>query len=177
MKSKISKETIEKTIEFHGHNCPGLTIGIRAAELALETLDITNRTDWVCVTETDMCGVDAIQFITGCTFGKGNLIHKDFGKSAFTFYDRAANKGFRALFLNSAAQDQTREDRIKALLNASLNDLFNVQSIDLPPVRPARILKSIACSRCNELTMESRIRLFDGLKLCFPCFEEVEQKI
>ncbi len=177
MNSKISKETIERTIDFHGHNCPGLTIGIRAAELALETLNFENNTDWVCVTETDMCGVDAIQFITGCTFGKGNLIHKDFGKSAFTFYDRAANKGFRALFLNtSAQQDQTREERIKELLNAPLNDLFNVQSIDLPPVRPARILKSIACSHCNELAMESRIRLFDGEKLCFPCFEKVEQK-
>ena len=85
MSCSLEKELIEKTIEFHGHSCPGLTIGIRASELAMEKLDIQNAKNPVCVAETDMCGVDAIQFLTGCSFGKGNLIHKDYGKSAFTF--------------------------------------------------------------------------------------------
>ncbi|MFH2059795.1 MAG: formylmethanofuran dehydrogenase subunit E family protein, partial [Pseudomonadota bacterium] len=79
MTCSINEKLIKETIAFHGHNCPGLTIGIRVAELALEKLDNNNKSDWVCVTETDMCGVDAIQFLTGCSFGKGNLIHKDFG--------------------------------------------------------------------------------------------------
>jgi formylmethanofuran dehydrogenase subunit E len=35
MSYSISKELIEKTIVFHRHSCPGLAIGIRAAELAL----------------------------------------------------------------------------------------------------------------------------------------------
>ena len=39
--------------------------------------------------------VDAIQSLTGCTFGKGNLIHKDYGKSAFTFYRRKDGKAAR----------------------------------------------------------------------------------
>jgi len=34
----------------------------------------------VAVVENDSCAADAIQFITGCTFGKGNLIFHDFGK-------------------------------------------------------------------------------------------------
>ncbi len=181
MSCTIDDKTIKKTIAFHGHNCPGLTIGIRAAELAMERLDPKNKADWVCVTETDMCGVDAIQFITGCSFGKGNLIHKDFGKSAFTFFDRTSQMGFRALFIDAAARSKSqpmdKKERIQTLLNADLKDLFNVQTIELPPVRPARILKSLACSQCNEMTMESRIRLFDGKKLCMPCFEQVEQKI
>jgi formylmethanofuran dehydrogenase subunit E len=29
----ISPELIKATIDFHGHSCPGLAIGIRAAEL------------------------------------------------------------------------------------------------------------------------------------------------
>jgi formylmethanofuran dehydrogenase subunit E len=49
----------------------------------------------VAVVETDMCGVDAIQYLTGCTFGKGNLIHKDYGKNAFTFYRRRDGKAMR----------------------------------------------------------------------------------
>src|SRR4030066_311273 len=93
MSCSISKELIEKTITFHGHSCPGLAIGIRAAELALQKLGHPEQSDLVAVVETDMCGVDAIQFLTGCTFGKGNLIHKDYGKMAFNFYDRNKDEG------------------------------------------------------------------------------------
>jgi len=177
MTCALKKELIEKTIEFHGHSCPGLTIGIRAAELAMEKLSIHNVKNAVCVAETDMCGVDAIQFLTGCSFGKGNLIHKDYGKSAFTFYDRDAKKGFRAVFNDFARDEKDRDNRIKKILKAELKDLFTTQAVDVPPVRPARILKSIQCDCCHEMTMESRIRLFDGKNMCIPCFQEVEQKI
>ncbi len=178
MSCSLRQELIEETIDFHGHNCPGLTIGIRAAELAIQHLDIQGDEAIVCVTETDMCGVDAIQYLTGCSFGKGNLIHKDYGKSAFTFYNRLTQKGFRAVFINDFARGENDKNiRIKRLLDADLKDLFTIQEVDAPPARPARILKSIPCSDCNEMTMESRIRLFDGKKLCIPCFKEVEQKI
>lgn len=178
MPCNIDRQLIEKTIEFHGHNCPGLTIGIRAAELARQELDIHTTANTLCVTETDMCGVDAIQFLTGCSFGKGNLIHKDFGKSAFTFFNRDTGKGFRALFNNDFAADvEDRDERTRMLLDADLDELFSTTPVDTPPVRPARILKSIACDACGEKTMESRIRLFDGRKLCSPCFRQVEQKI
>jgi len=178
MTCSIEKEIIKKTIDFHGHNCGGLAIGIRVSELAMKKLDIQNAKDPVCVTETDMCGVDAIQFLTGCSFGKGNLIHKDYGKSAFTFYDRDTQKGFRAIFRNNfARQEQDRDNRINQILQADLKDLFLIEDVDRPPVRPARILKSIRCDRCNEMVMESRVRLFDGKNFCIPCFQNVEQKI
>ena len=95
MPCSISKELIEKTIAFHGHSCPGLAIGIRAAELALKEIGKAPDEEIVAVVETDMCGVDAIQYLTGCTYGKGNLIHKDYGKNAFTFYRRRDNKAIR----------------------------------------------------------------------------------
>lgn len=178
MTCSISNELINKTIEFHRHSCPGLAIGIRASELAMEKLDIVNSTAPVCVTETDMCGVDAIQFLTGCSFGKGNLIHKDYGKSAFTFFDRNTGQGFRAVFKNDFARDeQDRNIRMNKILEADLKELFTVASVNKVPVRPAKILKSIPCEDCGELTMESRIRLFDGKSLCIPCFQKVEQKI
>ena len=178
MACTLEKALIDKTIEFHGHNCPGLTIGIRVSELAMEKLDICNSTAPVCVTETDMCAVDAVQFLTGCSFGKGNLIHKDFGKSAFTFYDRDTQKGFRAVFKNEFAGDeQDRSIRIKKILEADLGDLFETSEVHLPPVRPVRIMKSIPCAYVGEKTIESLIRLFDGKNLCIPCFQKVEQKI
>jgi formylmethanofuran dehydrogenase subunit E len=177
MTCSLETDLIERTIAFHGHSCPGLAIGIRVSELAMEKLDIQNAKNLVCVAETDMCGVDAIQFLTGCSFGKGNLIHKDYGKSAFTFYDRDTHKGLRIVFNDFARGETDRKNRIKQLIEADLKDLFSTQEVDAPPVRPARILKSIQCNDCREMTMESRIRLFDGRNLCIPCFQKVEQKI
>jgi formylmethanofuran dehydrogenase subunit E len=47
----------------------------------------------LCITENNACGVDAVQYITGCTFGKGNLIFKD--KQPFTFFRRDTREGIR----------------------------------------------------------------------------------
>jgi formylmethanofuran dehydrogenase subunit E len=202
MSCSISKELIEKTIAFHGHSCPGLVIGIRAAELALQKFAQADRDDLVAVVETDMCGVDAIQLLTGCTFGKGNLIHKDYGKTAFSFYDRSKNVGFRALLrpdLSGDAGSELRslvkkveagtaneEERVRyhklrdelqeRYMNADLEEMFIVTEPPLPVPKPARILSSLKCEACGEMTMESRTRRFDGKTLCWPCFEKVEQK-
>ena len=125
MSCSLDKDTIEATIDFHGHNCPGLTIGIRVAELARQRLGIHKTANSLCVTETDMCGVDAIQFLTGCSLGKGNLVHRDFGKSAFTFFNRDTGEGFRALFLDKGkGEGLEKEERIRMLLDADLSDLF-----------------------------------------------------
>ena len=202
MVCSIDKELIEKTIAFHGHSCPGLVIGIRAAELALQKLAHVDKEDLVAVVETDMCGVDAIQFLTGCTFGKGNLIHKDYGKVAFSFYDRKKNAGFRTVLrtdisgdigselrslmkkveAGTASQEEsTRAQKLRNALQerymkADLEEMFIVTAPDLPAPKPARILVSLKCEACGEMAMESRTRRFDGKTLCLPCFEKVEQK-
>jgi hypothetical protein len=68
--------TVQKVRDFHGHLCAGLTIGIRAAQVALREIGPHSADEEVvAVVETDMCAVDATQVLTGCTFGKGNLIH------------------------------------------------------------------------------------------------------
>jgi len=203
MAFSLNKELIEKTISFHGHSCPGLAIGMRAAELALKKLGTPEKADLVAIVETDMCGVDAIQFITGCTFGKGNLIHKDYGKMAFNFFDRNENKGFRAVLKPEASGEigkelfllnqkilkgiATDEDRdqvqnlrrllIEEYMNIELEKMFDIKQPVFPLPRPARILQSLKCESCGEMTMESRTRRFDGKTLCIPCFEKEEQKV
>ena len=202
MACSISKELIEKTIAFHGHWCPGLAIGIRAAELALQKLAPVDKEDLVAVVETDSCAVDAVQFLTGCTFGKGNLVHKDYGKAAFSFYDRGKHVGFRAVVqpdlsgdigaelrnltkkveAGTASQEESgRAQKLRDMLKerymkADLEEMFTVTDPGLPAPKPARILASLKCEACGEMTMESRTRRFDGRTLCMPCFEKVEQK-
>ncbi len=68
----IDQESVERVQQFHGHMCPGLAMGIRAAEIALERIGPhAGDEEVVAIVETDMCGVDGIQVLTGCTFGKG----------------------------------------------------------------------------------------------------------
>jgi formylmethanofuran dehydrogenase subunit E len=200
--SAISDELIQQTIKFHGHSCPGLAIGIRAAELALAKLGRALDEEIVAVVETDMCGVDAVQFLTGCTFGKGNLIHLDYGKNAFTFYRRSDGKGIRIVTKSGTPRDQDDElsalrkkmlkekltpeeqekmekgkaARIERIMDADPQDLFEVKPAQGPIPKKARILQSLVCEACGEATMESRTRRFFGQTLCIPCFEAMEKR-
>jgi len=203
MPCNFSSETIDKTIDFHGHSCLGLAIGIRAAELALRELGDSPDVDMVAVSETDMCGVDAIQFITSCTYGKGNFLHRDHGKMAFSFYDRNNGKGFRT-FIKPEIKDETdnelavlmrkdgvgsitpaESDRIpvlremlrKRIMTLELDEIFVITPPKEPVPTPARILESLVCECCNESVMESRTRRLGGKTLCIPCFNAREQKI
>jgi len=169
-------------IEFHGHLCPGLTIGYAAAKLALEKLKQKRARDeeLVCITMTDSCAVDAIQFMTGCTLGKGNLIFQDLGKMVFIFIrrtKRGTTHGVR-LSLNQPVMKkrlsaEARKDKMSsalALLKVSGEKLFNVQAIQnyrLP--ERARIFPSKPCASCGEPTMEPRLRVEEDKLVCQEC--------
>jgi formylmethanofuran dehydrogenase subunit E len=76
-------------IGFHGHACPGLALGYRVALCALSKLgDRAADEEIVAIVENNSCAVDAIQVVMGCTFGKGNLIFRDYGKQVYTFMRR-----------------------------------------------------------------------------------------
>ena len=96
---------LELAIQFHGHICPGLLMGVRAAQLAMDQLSLERDRDedLVAIVETDSCGVDALQAILGCTFGKGNLIFKDYGKAVYTVIDRSSGRALRIAQLRRAS--------------------------------------------------------------------------
>lgn len=196
---------IEGVRRFHGHSCPGLTMGIRVSEIALREIGPHSADEEVvCITETDHCGVDAIQYFTGCTFGKGNLIHYDYGKNVFTFIRRSDGKAVRIstrpdfwarsnpqereIFDRTRADQpvsdkerhyfqQSREQRIQAILDAPLEDLFEVRQVEVEMPDKARILASVICTACGESTMASRVRTFRGQPYCIPCFEARDHRL
>ena len=173
-------------------------MGIRAAEVALrEVGPHSSDEEVVALTETDMCGVDAIQYLTGCTFGKGNLIHLDYGKNAYTFVRRSDSKAVRvstrpgafdrspehkALSAKVRRGDATNEEqarykeqraeRVETILRAPEEELYAVEELEdaqIPPM--ARIRNSVACAGCGEPTMETRVRRLEGRELCPACSE------
>jgi len=193
----IDQPTLDRVIEFHGHMCAGLAMGVRAAEVALAEVGAhAADEEVVAIVETDMCGVDAVQFLTGCTFGKGNLVHRDFGKNAYTFIRRSDGKAVRlsptpasaqrdpgwfelfAKVRSGSATPEEREgframqqERSQQVLEAPLEELYEVRQVQVAAPPHARILVSVDCAACGEPTMETRITRLDGRDLCRPCFE------
>ncbi len=126
----------------------------------------------VAIVENDACGVDAVQFIAGCTFGKGNLIFHDFGKSVYTLYSRRTGDGVRVAWKHVQIPADVATDRMARvdwILRAPQHELVDVQRvhIDVPPL--ARIRESILCDRCGERVMETKICRVGDRNLCIPC--------
>lgn len=157
----------EDAKKFHGHECGGLAWGYKVAEFALDKLHFDRSSDeeLVAIVENDSCGIDGIQVVTGCTFGKGNLIFKDYGKHVYTFFNRSTGEGIRI----------TRKEGVDVqdVLGAKGEDIFEVTEPKERIPKKARVFKSIECSRCGESAMETRIHIFREQFLCAPCYEEV----
>jgi formylmethanofuran dehydrogenase subunit E len=193
----IPEEKIREAIAFHGHWCPGLATGIRVAELALREIGRASDEDIVAVAESDTCAVDAIQVLTGCTVGKGNLVLLGNGKMGFSFYRRRDGKAVRIVARPpkpgegtdeyrtlqaksneaSLAPDETtrfetlRQERGRQILEADLEELFEIKAPLrlVPPHAPMK--RSLSCQGCGESVMETKARLSDGRVLCPDCFE------
>jgi formylmethanofuran dehydrogenase subunit E len=175
-------QSYEAAVAFHGHSCPGLALGYRAAVAAMTRLDRDRAPDEeiVAIVENDSCAVDAIQVVTGCTFGKGNLIFRDIGKRVYTFCARESGASVRVvenylpfsspgfIELRSAASSSTASEAQKrefqALLRHSIDDILEapeetvlaVRDARVPVPPRARLFKSLSCSRCGESVAEPR---------------------
>ncbi len=164
------KQLWEKCAAFHGHECGGLTIGYKAALLAIKELGITFSIDEeiVCICENDACGVDAIQVILSCTAGKGNLLFHMTGKSAYSFYDRKSGKSIR-LLLKAAPEGMTREKSFDYYQSLAPEDMFEVMPARISLPEKARMFDSYICECCGEKAGANWIRIQGGKKLCLDC--------
>jgi len=190
--------SFEDCVTFHGHVCPGLALGYHVAAAAMEALGVRRPYDeeLVAVAETDACGVDAIQMVTGCTAGKGNLIIKDYGKHAFSFFSRESGRAVRVrtCYSNAGGQDEVsllrkkvfshtatpaEESRYRELVKDSAMRILSlpaeqvviVEEIEMEPPSMARIYNTVICSCCSEPVADGKTRLIDGKYVCIPCAE------
>jgi len=177
LENSYMKTTYNDIIKFHGHSCPGLAVGYRMTQAALSFFQESRSEDEeiVAIVENNACGTDALQFMSGCTFGKGNLIFKDYGKHVFTIFSRKSKKGVRVAFNFKTITDDMRKDReglIQWILSAPENEILSVKEAQFDEPEPARIFKSVTCAFCGEDVMETRIRNIGGKISCIPCAEK-----
>ncbi|MFW6099601.1 MAG: FmdE family protein [Thermodesulfobacteriota bacterium] len=192
----MEQEDFKRCAEFHGHICPGLAIGYRAGKTALSWLEERRAPDeeMVATVETNACGTDAIQVLTGCTLGKGNLLFRDCGKHAYTIFSRKTGEGLRIVLQQGAMTlddrhlelvQKIREDRAtseerktfqtlhmqkaRELLEKPLEALFSMQPASVAVPEKAMIEPSLACDKCKEPTMVSRLTRVNDRSLCRDC--------
>jgi formylmethanofuran dehydrogenase subunit E len=197
---KILLKPFSDVTEFHGHICPGSAIGYKAAEAGLNELksNMSQDEEIVAIVENDSCAVDAVQVLTGCTFGKGNLVFLDHGKQVYTFINRATNDAVRISLKNSFSVDSLAPElgKLRARVNSGIatelekddmknmtvdvsndileipyNKMFDVEHVEVELPKKARIFKSVICSQCGEMVSEPRSRIKNGKIVCIPCFE------
>ncbi len=172
---KETQKSYEDLVNFHGHSCLGLAIGYRAAKIALKNgFEKANDEEILAIVENDSCSVDAIQYILGCTFGKGNLFFKDYGKQVFTIAERETGKAIRiALKPGIIDTDKKGTDQIlKNVMELPDEELFKVEKFkmkkqNMPP--KAEIKKSVICEMCGEPVMEEKTSRINGKIYCIPC--------
>lgn len=187
-----------EVVSFHGHSCPGLALGYRAAKAAIEALNLDRAKDeeLVAIVENDACGVDAFQYLLGCTFGKGNLIFRDWGKHAYTVINRGTRKAVRIVadFPRDETVDQEelsgilkkvrsgaateaetakwkkyKAAKARKVLEAPADEFLEIQNVTPDIPAKAKIADSVHCSRCGEKVMETKTINKDNLTFCLPC--------
>ena len=197
----LSKEDFNQCVKFHGHLCPGLAIGFRAAQVLMKRLGVRKAPDeeLVVMVETDACGADAIQVMTGCTFGKGNFIFKNYGKHAFSLMDRKRGTGVRVclrpdIFKNDAeflllferVQNeeaspvelerfgQLQMEKTKKILDGDSDFLFKIEEISPDIPAKARVIESGICDLCGEPTKRDFLLQRDGKQICILCDQKTK---
>ena len=192
-----AKDDYKACIDFHGHTCMGVTIGYQAAKLGLKLLGEMRAVDeeLIVIVETDACCCDAIQVLTGCTFGKGNFFYLDHGKMAFTFGSRTTGRGVRLVLRPEIFQIPDQEKLLAekiAAHSASIEEqkeyekcfetrgekyfsqgpeafftIEHIAQLHLPPNAPRAT--SIACEICGEMVMETKLLEVGGHLVCRGC--------
>ncbi|MBN1296197.1 cupin domain-containing protein [bacterium] len=163
----------DDVVRFHGHSCPGLAYGWRMTVTALAALRIRERArdeELVAIVENDACGVDALQYLTGCTFGKGNLIFRDWGKMAFTLIRRDMGAAVRVrVKTGGPVREMAREEQTRWILTGPEEEIVDCEAVT--PIIPdaAAGMPSVICVRCGERTMETRTVTSEKGPLCRPC--------
>ncbi len=193
-------KSFDEVVAFHGHSCPGLALGYRVARTALKVMKVKKSSEdeeLVAIVENDSCAVDAVQVMTGCTFGKGNLLYRDYGKQVYTFLRRpsgeavrisvefpspAESGGEKEMWRRYARGDRSEKvlnavhhrkaKRTKAILEASESELMKITRMNIPLPPEARIYQSVTCEICGEKMAEPRARVRNGKVVCIPCFEK-----
>jgi len=182
-------ELYDKVVEFHGHSCPGMLSGMVIGITALKKLYTRHAIDEevVVISEGQSCMVDALQIVLGTTLGKGNLLLRDYGKTAATIFNRNTGKGFRFnfdfSFIKKSLGDlreqmkgldtNERKEFLRKVMHKILESpeerYLRIEEVKMKIPIKAQIFNTIICDNCHEGVMETKIIKKERKNLCISC--------
>jgi formylmethanofuran dehydrogenase subunit E len=192
--------TLKNVVDFHGHLCPELVIGVRVCEYAQKLFSENRKLDngISIVAENCTSALDAIQILLGATVGNQRLKVMDFGKHNYTFSCNNRQNGFRLSLKQQHYGDEDEyrwlegrieneqvtldevvyfqkllDRRVKQLFASPLEDLFDMECIE--PILKSTEMATIylSCCKCEQQILRSRAVDFEGKIFCIPCFQRM----
>lgn len=119
----------KEVVKFHGHECPGLAIGIRACEAIISKMNIKPKEDKIiCITENNTCPVYGIKYVFGCDYDKKNLFYKESDELAFNIFNASNNDSLRIIYKGKNNTD-TKDGYMKYILSADIDELFDFSKV------------------------------------------------
>ena len=177
------REYLELGMEFHGHKCPAMPMGLRVGAVAMNKLGVEKTGDsaWLALVELGenhcaTCFADGIQVITGCTFGKGNIKKTHKGKWGLTLINKKAKKAvrivpaaeamarnketsfFKDYRMKGVPPTQVPDDIVAPLveqvMNAPEEAILKMSEVfDYDYEEPSHSFDSFVCEKCGEMTV------------------------
>ena len=132
----VSDGLVKGVVEFHGHLGPFLVLGVNAGLLANSLLgkDCFKTTAIVATDPSppNSCFVDGVQFVTGCTMGKGNIkLKKGNGLCVLFVIEGKKLRLTLKKDVMDSIKDISSEEKSKEaslnLLNRSASELFEIE--------------------------------------------------
>jgi formylmethanofuran dehydrogenase subunit E len=173
---------LEEAVLFHGHLCPGQVLGVRTAVagclgVGFEEPRAAGKALAVFV-EINRCAADAIQSVTGCSLGRRNLWHVDYGKMAATFVNVPLGDAVRVAARDDARERASRyvDDAVDArraqIVGYRLmpdDELFTIERVAIRAGWLDRHRVRVPCRSCGEGINYEREIVRDGTVLCRAC--------
>ena len=137
-KREFDEELELRAIEFHGHDGPFMTIGLRMGLTALEMLDCKGWFDLSCELKLhwcppDSCVIDGIQSSTGCTMGKRNIsvVEQEGVEACFHSKDKMLSIRLKPevseRIKNNMTDEDIPHDIIEELERVDIMDIFDIE--------------------------------------------------
>lgn len=157
--------------KLHGHECPGLAIGVRAAAEAQKALKADGGQGLCCLLERSACWTDGIQSVLGATVGNGKLKLRMTGKPVFNFYNTESGETLR-LYLRPSPSSLGKDQFIAYYLSAPVEEVFVIAKAFVPFPAAVPRVKEICCPVCGEQVLENMLLTQNGRQMCRDCAEK-----
>ncbi len=193
-------ELIRSGTLAHGHACPPLVLGVRAAFAAMTALGVGRAADRELFAFVELGSdhyaqgfTDGVQFATGCTFGKDLIARLPQGKASVRLVDQGRGRAVRVVSRAEAIAALERSEWFRScsvrgkfadacarLAGPVMDDILLAPDdalFTVSPVFPLRIeyprprFESVLCDGCGESVLASYVREIDGRRLCVACEE------